>query len=209
MTDADRIKWDGRYAEPSSGRGAGSASSWLLEHLHRVQPGPALDVACGMGRNAIHLARHGFHVDAIDISKVGLHKAAQLAPDTESAVNWLCADLLSASTGLELKIPRRDYQLIVMCFFVDEGLLDALPYYLAPGGWLLVEEHMVWPTPVAGPHSDRFRVQPGALAASFEGLMAESPEGWKLELVAQFEGTVATPEGSLQALSRLLVRRVG
>ena len=208
MTDADRNKWDERYAESSSGDGAGSASSWLLEHLPLVQPGPALDVACGMGRNAIHLARHGFHVDAIDISKVGLQKAAQLAPDTASTVNWLCVDLLPASTGLELKIPRRDYQLIVMCFFVDEGLLGALPHYLAPGGWLLVEEHMLWPRPVAGPRSDRFRVEPGALAANLEGLMAESPEGLKLEFVAQSEGTVETPEGSLHALSRLLVRRV-
>ena len=51
----------------------------------RVPPGRALDLGCGTGTNAIYLARHGFSVTAIDLSRraVSLAKrktrSAQLA----------------------------------------------------------------------------------------------------------------------------------
>src|SRR5262249_49479968 len=39
---------------------------FLTQQLHRLPKGKALDVAAGAGRNALYLASHGFHVDAID-----------------------------------------------------------------------------------------------------------------------------------------------
>lgn len=53
----------------------------LVEHLDRglIQPGRALDVGCGPGRNAIHLARNGFQVDAVDISGTAISWARERA----------------------------------------------------------------------------------------------------------------------------------
>src|SRR5262245_1265403 len=39
---------------------------FLTQQLLRLPKGKALDVAAGSGRNALYLAGHGFHVDAVD-----------------------------------------------------------------------------------------------------------------------------------------------
>jgi 2-polyprenyl-3-methyl-5-hydroxy-6-metoxy-1,4-benzoquinol methylase len=46
----------------------------LAENEHLLPPGGgrALDLACGLGGNAVFLARRGFEVDAVDISEVGI-----------------------------------------------------------------------------------------------------------------------------------------
>lgn len=53
----------------------------LAGYLERgvIRPGRALDVGCGPGRNAIFLARHGFQVDAVDISATAVAWAAERA----------------------------------------------------------------------------------------------------------------------------------
>ena len=74
MCDADRRKWDARYAR-SDFRASAEASLFLRAQSSRIKPGTALELACGAGRNAIYLARQGFSVDAIDISEHGLQHA--------------------------------------------------------------------------------------------------------------------------------------
>ncbi len=154
MSEADRDKWNNRY-KARQGEGLAPPSPWLVTHLPKIAPGAALDLACGRGRNALLLARSGFTVDAIDISAEGLRQARQAAQRAGVQVSWLCEDVLE-----DAELPRRDYQLIVMVHFLAPALLKRLPGYLAPGGWLLVEEHLRWPSPVEGP-SERFRVGPG------------------------------------------------
>ena len=78
MSDADREKWDRRYAEAQPEQLA-PPSAWLATYLSKITPGPALDIACGRGRNALLLAQHNFAVDALDISSEGLRQAGQAA----------------------------------------------------------------------------------------------------------------------------------
>ncbi|MEB3370229.1 class I SAM-dependent methyltransferase [Saccharopolyspora mangrovi] len=46
-----------------------------------LQPGRALDLGCGPGRNAIYLASRGFDVDAIDLSATAIAWARERAPE--------------------------------------------------------------------------------------------------------------------------------
>jgi 2-polyprenyl-3-methyl-5-hydroxy-6-metoxy-1,4-benzoquinol methylase len=70
MSDADRQKWDARYAQPAAA--PRDPEPFLLELDHLLpRSGRALDVAGGAGRNAIWLARRGLDVTLVDISAVG------------------------------------------------------------------------------------------------------------------------------------------
>ena len=64
-------------------------SALLVEWLSHIPKGRALDIACGLGRNALFLARHGFAVDAIDISSAGLAIARRKALERGLTVNWV------------------------------------------------------------------------------------------------------------------------
>ena len=191
MSDSDRLKWDARYAEGAySGRN--HPSDLLRKYVAQLASGKALDLACGAGRNALFLAGRGWAVDAIDVSTVGLGRAQAAADAAGLKINWLCQDLL-----MDPVLPAQDYQLIIMFRFVAPQLLKTLPFSLAPGGMLMVEEHMVWPTPVTGPTSNRFRVAPGSLQNLFPDM----------DVVVETEGEVPEPDGTKAAVARLLVQK--
>ena len=61
--------------------------------MAKLPRGRALDLACGTGRNALHLAAEGYQVDAMDISAVALERGAARAAELGVAVNWINADL--------------------------------------------------------------------------------------------------------------------
>ena len=198
MSDADRERWNARYAAGSHAD-RDKPCGVLQAFMHLAPPGRALDVACGAGRNALFLARHGYAVDALDISAVALQLGAEISTQPPTLdITWHCVDLLDAP-----RLPDQPYQLVLLCHFIAPRLLMQLPAHLAPGGVLLVEEHLQWPDPVAGPGSSRFRVAPGSLR---ELLFESAPE---LEVVHEFEGLVENDNGEPSALARLVLRRPG
>ena len=110
----------------------------LVSYLDRglITPGRALDLGCGPGRNALHLASAGFTVDAVDLSPTAIAWAQDRARDAGADVRFLCADAFST----DLDGP---YDLVY-----DSGCLHHLPPHrrisylalldraLAPGGHL-------------------------------------------------------------------------
>jgi cyclopropane fatty-acyl-phospholipid synthase-like methyltransferase len=55
-------------------------------------PGRALDLGCGPGRNAIHLAGKGFTVDAVDLSSTAITWAEERAQQAGVEVRFLHGD---------------------------------------------------------------------------------------------------------------------
>ncbi|MDB4680299.1 MAG: class I SAM-dependent methyltransferase [Planctomycetaceae bacterium] len=122
MTSADRDKWDRKYSEKPA-NAIPPADEWLLKCVEGLAPGRALDLACGLGQNAMSLANLGWDVDAVDISQTGLDCAAQHALSQGLEVNWICADL-------DLWIPSKSYDLIVLFRFLD---WDTIPSIVQQG----------------------------------------------------------------------------
>jgi SAM-dependent methyltransferase len=88
----DATFWDARYG--AAGYVYGTApNEFLAELADRIPPGPVLCLAEGEGRNAVHLARCGHAVTAVDQSVVGLAKAAALATQQGVALTTIAADL--------------------------------------------------------------------------------------------------------------------
>jgi tellurite methyltransferase len=162
MSEQDRIKWNQRYAEDSYHK---NNPVTLVENwLPRLPVGKALDVACGAGRNAIFLAQAGYQVDAIDISREGLNLARQEAENQGLSINWIEQDLDQAYPF------DTDYDLIIVMWYVNLELISILCNCLAPGGYLLCEEHLITDQAVIGPTSLNYRVAPGDLRETVSGL---------------------------------------
>lgn len=190
MSELDREKWNRRYRE-----GAYSARVHpcaLLEHwIEAIPVGRAIDVACGAGRNALYLADRGFEVDAVDISGEAIDRARGIAQQMGLAVNWLEHDL---DEPLE---PGSPLQLILVVRYVNLPLIRQLVTHLAPGGFLICEQHLVTGEEVVGPASPAFRVKHGDLLSVAQGLQIRYLE----------ETLVPEPDGQTAALAQLVAQK--
>ena len=190
LSAADRRRWEARYRQGAYAERT-RASAWLARWAAAATPGRALDVACGSGRNALHLAALGFDVVGVDIAPTALRQAAAAATARGLAATWLEQDL---DAGIEV---TGDFDFIAMIRFVDAPLLRQLATRLAPGGVLVVEEHLRTERDVGGPRGPAFRVAPGALLKAAAGLT----------VLGHWEGVTADPDGRAMALARLAARR--
>ncbi len=187
MSDADRDKWERRYAEGSYTPRT-HPTPLLEEWLTRLPRGRALDMACGAGRNALHLAAAGYQVDAMDISTVALAQGAARAAELGVEVNWINVDLDTAELSPD------SYDLVVVARYVNRALTDALMASLREGGHLVYEQHFLTEREVDGPRSQSFRLRPNELLEMFRDL----------RVLYYREGLMADRDGRTMALAQLV-----
>jgi SAM-dependent methyltransferase len=192
VSRAERDKWDERYRSGAY-ENRNHPTALLAEWLARLPRGRALDVACGAGRNALFLAAHGYAVDAVDISAAALERARGDAAGRGLVVAWLDRDL---DEPPETVLPKGPYRLVVWVRYVNQALLAPLAQRLAPGGYLLCEQHLATAAEVVGPRNAAFRLEPGQLLRSAAGL----------EVVHYHEGLIQDPDGRTAALAQLIAR---
>lgn len=134
--------WDERYDKTTFHYGT-APNDFLREHAARLleaspTPSHVLCVADGEGRNSVFLAELGAHATAVDISKVGLQKAEQLASARGVQIQTQWADLSAC------ELPEGEYDGVVMIFChlpsaQRPHLYQQIDRALKPGGWLLAE----------------------------------------------------------------------
>lgn len=84
--------WNDRFGEPGFAYGT-EPNDFLKSVAHRIPAGPVLCIAEGQGRNAVFLAGLGHDVTAVDLSPVGLARAAELARARGVKLRTVAADL--------------------------------------------------------------------------------------------------------------------
>ncbi|SOD63593.1 Methyltransferase domain-containing protein [Streptomyces zhaozhouensis] len=139
----DHEYWNGRYASAEGGHfWSGSANEVLARETADLSPGTALDLGCGEGGDAIHLARLGWRVTAVDVSDVALGRAADHAAEAGVAdrIEWQRHDLAET-------FPTGAFDLVSTHFLhfrdgtLSPHVLRAAAAAVAPGGTLLIEAH--------------------------------------------------------------------
>jgi SAM-dependent methyltransferase len=96
--------------------------------------GTAIDLAGGDGRNALLLAERGFATTLIDISKVGLEKAAAAASKRSLALDCREADLYAFDYG------AAQWDLLSLIYFNPAlSIVDRLKAAVKPGGIVVIE----------------------------------------------------------------------
>ena len=88
-----REHWNRKYAEAES-LWSTTPNRFLVAETSHLEPGRALDLACGEGRNARWLAARGWTVTGVDFSDVAIVRARELAAREHLAIEFVCADLL-------------------------------------------------------------------------------------------------------------------
>jgi SAM-dependent methyltransferase len=133
---SDQKRWDKKFGEKKFALGKGP-NPFLKRHLVSLPRGKALDIATGEGRNAIFLAQHGFDVDAVDISNVGLKKARKLAREARVKIRTLHADLDT------YPIKEGEYHLITNFYFLKRSLIPKIKRGLKKGGRVVFETYIL------------------------------------------------------------------
>jgi SAM-dependent methyltransferase len=91
MTDSASQKWNKRFSNANT---ASTPAEILHHHLHFLPPqGSALDLACGLGGNALLLAQCGLTTSAWDIADTGLKKLQLFASRQKLLVTTRQIDL--------------------------------------------------------------------------------------------------------------------
>jgi len=173
MTHEDRQRWDDRYRAADDWQTENQPFPWLVSHVpagHGSLPlhgGLALDLACGLGHNAIWLAGQGYRVVGMDVSRVGLMRAA------ESARQRGVADRVAfVQADLDAFRPAPDsVDLISVIRYLNRAMFPALAAALRPGGVLI---YATFNASRSETHSDvnpAYLLQPGELRTAFPGLV--------------------------------------
>ena len=134
-----REDWNARYAQKEL-LWTAEANRLFAAEVGSLEPGRALDVACGEGRNAVWLAERGWRVTGVDFSDVALGKAAELAAARGVAVEWVLADVL------DYELEPRSFDLVAMLYLQLpaqelERAIGSATEAVAPGGVLIVLGH--------------------------------------------------------------------
>jgi SAM-dependent methyltransferase len=130
--------WDDRYARNDCTYGRKPNAFVAAEARGRLPAGAeVLDLGAGEGRNAVHLAREGYRVTAVDASAVGLEKARDWARGEGLAIDLVQADVQAWAPG-------RTWDAAVVTFLhLDpkgrRDLYALIRSALRPGGVLLAE----------------------------------------------------------------------
>ncbi len=130
--------WDQRYTEAGFAYGT-KPNDFLRASAGNLLPGGnVLCLAEGEGRNAVYLAEKGFTVSCVDLSPVGLAKAAALAQSRSVSIQTCIADL-----G-DYQIAPNSYDAIISIFChlppaIQEHVHGQIHSGLKPGGVLILE----------------------------------------------------------------------
>lgn len=158
---ANTAKWDERYL-----RGEHSTkepSPLLRTAIASLKPGRALDIACGVGRHAIFLAEHGWHVTAVDSSRVGIEILQQRAREAGLTVEARVVDLESG----EFHIEPGTYDLVCVFYYLQRDLFSPIRVGVKRGGTVVAAIHLNDGREDAKPANPAFLLEPGELKQLF------------------------------------------
>ncbi len=158
-------KWDGIYGKASAnGR---PEPALVLKQYDYLLPGQgrALDLACGLGGNALFLAERGLSTTAWDLSAVAIARLRQVAADDQ-------LDLVCEVRDLEKEpMPQSSFDVVVVSRFLDRNMNRSLAAALRPGGLLYFQTFVADKDPAIGPVNSAYLLRENELASTFEDLI--------------------------------------
>jgi SAM-dependent methyltransferase len=161
VSDAD--KWNRRYLDAQVGD---SRPVQVLSDYAHLLPahGAALDLACGLGANALLLAARGLDTAAWDISTVAVDKLNSHARGHDLPLRAEVRDLPRHPPA------ENHFDVIVVGRYLERSLCPAIQAALKPGGLLYYQTYTRSQVHPGGPSNPAFRLARNELLYLFAEL---------------------------------------
>jgi tellurite methyltransferase len=173
-SDTTRKKWDARYRD--SHLNANSVAEILLQNQQLLPTqGMALDLAAGLGGNALFLAEKGLEIHAWDISPVAIEKLKASAQQQGLTLQSETRDCLAQPPE------PNSFDLIIVSRFLERELCPAISAALKAGGLLFYQTYTQAKQGNDGPNKPHFLLAKGELRELFS----------QLEVISYTEGDEA------------------
>ncbi len=165
MSDHDvlREKWNQRHGDPTH---QPKAAEVFSQNRHLLSAhGQALDLACGLGGNALLMASAGLEVAAWDLSPVAIDRLKEFA-DARGLSN-----LKPEVRDLSLEpLPIDTFDVIVVSYFLERDLVPSLIASLRQGGLIYYQTFTCISVTDDGPSNQIYRLGDNELLKLFSPL---------------------------------------
>jgi SAM-dependent methyltransferase len=188
MSRERRTYWDERNREGT----AGAPEPSVVEMLPLLPRGRTLDIAAGLGRNAIALAEAGMRVIAADYSAPAAQALRQTASERGLTIEPVIADI---EDGWPFR--RASFDLAVNINFLNRAMVPRLIEALKPEGVLLFDTFLIDQAEFGHPRDPAFILRHYELREMLSGM----------ELLRYREGIVTYPNGKRAWRAMALARR--
>ncbi len=163
MQDTLQEKWNQRYGNNND---APRACQILREFTHLLPAeGSSLDLASGLGGNALLLANLGLTTSAWDLSPVGIEKLTALAIQQSTDVDAQVRDVIAQPPSIN------SFDVIVVSYFLERQLFPALLAALKPSGLLFYETFIADKPIGSGPSNPDYCLKQNELLQQCDGLV--------------------------------------
>lgn len=190
QTTAVQAKWDRIYTDSAPD----SDPCWVLQNNLHLLPatGRSLDLACGLGSNALCLAANGFDSYAWDISSVGLTQLKTRATALE-------LNLTTEQRNVEKFPPQAaSFDVIVVSQFLHRPSFTVLLDAIKPGGLLFYQTFHQHKLSDKGPSSSDYLLRNNELLQLCDSMTI---------LFYREDGQSGDPEQGLRDCAYLVARK--
>jgi SAM-dependent methyltransferase len=175
-------RWDSKYADAPD---SGAAAIILAENQYLLPAsGKALDLACGLGANALLLASKGLETHAWDSSLVAIQRLQDFAEQRKLRVTTAVRDVVTSPPAVV-----DCWDVVVVSHFLDRALCSHISSSLTPGGLLFYQTFTQSRVSGDGPGNPEFLLQENELLQLFsdlivrvyreEGVQGDSLQGYR------------------------------
>ncbi|MFB3100314.1 MAG: class I SAM-dependent methyltransferase [Gammaproteobacteria bacterium] len=155
MAVSDKDKWNARYQ--SNGQTVETekiSPAYVLQEFQHLLPaeGLALDLASGLGANALFLAQHNLQSHAWDISSVAIEKLKAAAKSLDLNLHTEVRDVIA-------KPPESNsFDVIVVSHFLDRQTMPDIIAALRKNGLLFYQTFTKVQVQETGPSNEKYRL---------------------------------------------------
>lgn len=185
-----RHKWNNHYEQSHV---PNQVIDVLRDNFHLLAGnGISLDLACGLGGNALRMAELGYESHAWDISDAAIEKVKEFSAERQLSVHTRRCDIA------QVLLDKNSYDVIIVSRFLSRPLMPKIVQALKPQGLIFYQTFIKESLDTAtGPKNKDYRLSPNELLRFFnqltirhyreDGVLGDINRGFRNEamLVAQ------------------------